>query len=571
MFRTVGVTATLALMLAVLAPLGASAGELNSASEMPLGQVAGSGRYDNKSPEVQYNGDWETLGANTRDHGGDVVRARTTGEWVQLTFNSTGIRWVARTGPYFGIAQVYIDNQPVTTVDLYSTSTEYQKTVFEKTDLPAGNHTIRIERIGKKNSSSPTSDILLDAFDVLDKIAPDSVTNLTATENRLGPQLSWRASGERDVRRFDIARRATNGEWQVVGNVDPTKRAFIDIEAAYSTSLQYRVEAVDWSGNRSTSTTQPTVKRAAAPGSMSRVAQCPTTDVTLVRSAGELQSALASAAPGTTIRLAAGTYQGYFLMQKSGTQSRPIWICGSRDAIITRGSTSAGFAVHLDGVHDVILTGMTIRDATQAVTLSGSTRVTVSDLAISSTGQEAIKLRYNTTNSRIGWNSIDDTGKVEADYGEGIYVGTSPARWCEYTGCQPDASDANLVAFNTIKNTTADPIEVKQGSRNGTIIGNTLDGKNLSAQGVTSLIFVKGNGWLVRDNVGTNAPSSAYAANYDYAPKPDWGKSNVFVQNRATSSDTLRPLVVVRENAGNRVGCSNIAGSGQPLANIPCG
>ncbi|WP_136585953.1 right-handed parallel beta-helix repeat-containing protein [Microbacterium hydrothermale] len=537
----------------------------------PLGRVAASGRYDNKSPEVQYSGTWETLGADTRDYGGDVVRTRTTGDWAQLTFNSTGVRWLARTGPYFGIAQVYIDNQPVATVDLYSVSTQYQQTVYETTNLSAGNHTIRIERIGKKNASSPTSDILLDGFDVLDKIAPTSVTNLTGSDNRLGSQLSWSAPEQQDMRRFDISRRTPGGQWAIVGSADPSKRSYIDIEAPYNGNYQYRVESVDWSGNRSIGASQPTITRGATPGSMSRSSQCPTTGATTVRTATELQSALQTANPGGVIRLAPGTYQGYFLMQRSGTLSSPIWICGSSDTILTRGSTSAGFAVHLEGVHDVILTGMTIRNATQAVALSGSTRVTVSDLRISNTGQEAIKLRYNTTNSRIGWNSIDGTGKVEAEYGEGIYVGTSPARWCEYTNCQPDASDGNFIVRNTIKNTTADPIEVKQGSKNGVIIANTLDGAGLRAAGVTSLIFVKGNGWLVRDNVGTNSPSSAFAANIDYAPQPDWGKSNVFVGNRATSPDSTRPLVAVRENVGNRVGCSNKPGSGQPISNIACG
>ncbi len=393
---------------------------------------------------MQFSGTWESLGADVRDSGGDIVRTRTTGDWAQLTFNATGIRWVARTGPYFGIAQVYIDNQPVTTVDLYSASTQYQQTVFESTDLTAGNHTIRIERIGKKNASSPTSDILLDAFDVLDKIPPTSITNLTGADNRLGAQLSWSAPGERDVQRFDISRRAPSGQWAVVGSADPTKRSYIDIEAPYNGDFQYRVEAVDWSGNRSIGSSQPIVTRGATPGAMSRSAQCPTSGGTTVRTVSELQTGLQTANAGDVIRIAPGTYEGYFLMQRSGTQSAPIWICGSADSVLTRGSTAAGFAVHLEGVHDVILTGMSIRNATQAVTVSGSTRVTVSDLQISNTGQEAIKLRYNTTNSRIGWNSIDGTGKVEAEYGEGIYVGTSPARWCEYTSCEPDASDGKL-------------------------------------------------------------------------------------------------------------------------------
>ncbi len=252
-----GVVALIAVMAMALGFTGPQPGTTAEQSivSAAASSSAGPGRYDNKAPEVQFSGTWESLGADVRDSGGDIVRTRTTGDWAQLTFNATGIRWVARTGPYFGIAQVYIDNQPVTTVDLYSASTQYQQTVFESTDLTAGNHTIRIERIGKKNASSPTSDILLDAFDVLDKIPPTSITNLTATSQSGVVGLTWNASDAEDLAHYAISKKVGDSQSQPVTDLEKGRTNYTDPNVTPGTTITYTVLAVDTSGNESSPTT----------------------------------------------------------------------------------------------------------------------------------------------------------------------------------------------------------------------------------------------------------------------------------------------------------------------------
>ncbi|MFD3443001.1 right-handed parallel beta-helix repeat-containing protein [Microbacteriaceae bacterium 4G12] len=526
-----------------------------------------SGRYEGTSSAVTFGGTWGPLAG--KDSEGEVVRSTVTGSFAQLGFNSTGVKWTARTGPFFGIARVLIDGVEVGTVDLYSSVTKYQQTVFTRTGLTDGPHTIRIERVGKKNASSVTSDVVLDTFDVIDTVAPEQLTDVSAVPGRLGTRLTWAATEAGDLAHYRVYRTGGGETRRLISPSVFTARSFLDITRKEAVTYTYEVTAVDWGGNESAAAATGAVDtpRWDVDAAANRYVDCPAATVE-VSTFSQLKAAVAAAQPGSVIRLQPGTYVGYVLLAASGTEDKPIWLCGPRTAILERENTSAGFAVHVQGAEHVIVSGMTIRNATQAVAVSSSSHVTVSDVHASNIGQEAIKIRYGTTDSTVIGNTIRNTGVVLPEYGEGIYLGTSPARWCEYTNCLPDRSDRNVVAYNDIAGTRADPIEAKQGTTGGTIIGNRIDGAALTE--VTSLIYVKGNDYLIRDNVGTNAKGDAFIANFDYASEPEWGKRNVFVNNSATVL-TSRYGVYVRTDYGNLVACNNTtAGTTTSITNVEC-
>ena len=163
-----------------------------------------SGRYEGTSSAVSFTGTWGPLAG--RDSAGEVVRATVTGSSAQLAFNSTGVKWISRVGPFFGIARVYIDGVDAGTVDLYDPTTKYQQTVFSRTGLAEGPHTIRIERIGQKNAASPTSDVLLDAFDVIDAVAPVAVSGVSGVVSGTGVDASWSESAEADATGYRVLR-----------------------------------------------------------------------------------------------------------------------------------------------------------------------------------------------------------------------------------------------------------------------------------------------------------------------------------------------------------------------------
>ena len=65
---------------------------------------------------------WPARGRTTsssQDSGGSFATLGTTG-YAEISFKTSGLKWLARTNAYAGIADVYLDGAKVTSVDLYS-------------------------------------------------------------------------------------------------------------------------------------------------------------------------------------------------------------------------------------------------------------------------------------------------------------------------------------------------------------------------------------------------------------------------------------------------------------------
>ena len=107
-----------------------------------------------------YNGD---------DHYSNVTRnpspgTQVYGASVTVNFNGTGITWIGRTGPNFGIAAYSVDGGPVATFDAYSTNPAYQTPNVPITGLASGSHSLKIEVMPNKNSLSSDYYQVIDAF-----------------------------------------------------------------------------------------------------------------------------------------------------------------------------------------------------------------------------------------------------------------------------------------------------------------------------------------------------------------------------------------------------------------------
>ena len=61
-----------------------------------------------------------------------------------------------------GKAKVYIDGIEVETIDQYSSTAEYQKVVYSKTDLKSGTHTVKIEVLGEKQDVAGAANVSID-------------------------------------------------------------------------------------------------------------------------------------------------------------------------------------------------------------------------------------------------------------------------------------------------------------------------------------------------------------------------------------------------------------------------
>ena len=302
---------------------------------------------------------------------------------------------------------------------------------------------------------------------------------------------------------------------------------------------------------------------------------CPAPTVQVGTSA-ELRSALLDAAPGTVIGLADGTYDGMFAASGTGTAQEPIWVCGGQDAVLRGPGSDDGTVLHLDGAANWRLVGFTVRAGQKGVMVDDTRDTVMQDLTVTEIGDEAVHLRTNSTGNVVRGLTISDTGLRREKFGEGVYVGSAVSNWGEISGGEPDRSDRNVIVANTISATTAESVDIKEGTTGGVVADNVFDGAGLRGE-ADSWVDVKGNGWLVQGNRGTTTSGPGFETNRQ---ADGWGTGNVFDANAADlagstgrgsgfgielRSPTDEPA------AANRVTCTNTAsGAADGLSNTTC-
>ncbi|HEX9537609.1 MAG TPA: hypothetical protein VGA04_05470 [Streptosporangiaceae bacterium] len=289
---------------------------------------------------------------------------------------------------------------------------------------------------------------------------------------------------------------------------------------------------------------------------------------TSVSTAAQLAQALAAAQPGGRIVLAPGIYHDDFVATTSGTAAAPITLCGSRSAVLEGLSMGHGYVLHLNKASWWRVEGFTVEGGQKGVVTDGVTHDLIYGLYVHTIGDEAIHLRDFSSNNTVSHNIVRDTGQHTQFYGEGIYVGTAHKNWCKYSGCQPDASNNNLIIGNNIANTTAENIDIKEGTIGGTISGNTLNGTGMVSSAATSWVNVKGNGWTIENNIGLNSIGDGFSVHQVY---PGWGVGNIFRSNDARLSGSGYGIYVQSSDLKTLVACSNVAaGAGGGISNVTC-
>ncbi|HEV2345316.1 MAG TPA: carbohydrate binding domain-containing protein [Actinocrinis sp.] len=225
-----------------------------------------------------------------------------------------------------------------------------------------------------------------------------------------------------------------------------------------------------------------------------------------VSTGSQLSQALKSVVPGETIRLAAGTYSGQYNATISGTAGSPITLTGPSTAVITGSSVDSAYGVHLQASY-WILRGFSVTTFQKGVVVDGGAHDTIDGLTVYDIGDEAIHLRAFSSNDIVENCHVHDTGKYQAGYGEGIYIGSAQSNWGTYSGGQPDTSNNDVVQNNTLgPNITAENIDIKEGTTGGLVQGNSFDATGeAGANSAVAWVDVKGNGYQVNGNTGVNA------------------------------------------------------------------
>ncbi|MFC9976806.1 nitrous oxide reductase family maturation protein NosD [Spirillospora sp. NPDC127200] len=299
---------------------------------------------------------------------------------------------------------------------------------------------------------------------------------------------------------------------------------------------------------------------------MAAPVECPEATVT-VRTPVELQEKLNVAEPGEVIRLAPGVYKGQYRSQRSGTQDKPIFVCGSPQTVLDGAGTGKGYGFHLENAGHWRLIGFTVRNSQKGVMLDGSSGTVIQGLTVRDVGDEAIHLRRFSTGNTVQRNRIYNTGRRKPRFGEGVYLGSSHKNWDALTQGQPDKSDNNLVAANRIQS-TAEAVDVKEGTTGGRIVGNVFDGSKLSGDKVNdSWVDVKGNGYLIEGNRGARTVADGFQTHQEHQ---GWGTGNTFRRNVIDLRGGKGGFGIALFSDGNTVACDNKVAGGKLLNKGTC-
>ena len=287
-----------------------------------------------------------------------------------------------------------------------------------------------------------------------------------------------------------------------------------------------------------------------------------------VSTAAELSAALAAARPGQTIRLNDGAYTGKFVAAASGTDAAPITLTGSRAAVLSSGSLKSGYGLHITGSYWQV-SGLSVAQSAKGIVLDGSAHTVLSNVDVGSIGSEAVHFRANSTDCTIRDSEIHDTGLAKPGFGEGIYVGSAKSNWETVMGSAttPDRSDRVLISNNRISRTSAEGIDIKEGTTGGKITGNSFSEAGFSgANSADSWVDVKGNGYTVTGNSGSTTKLDALQV---HNVLDGWGRDNAFAGNTVQGGVPGYEVWIQSGDLGNTVRCQ-ASTAGRGLTNIPC-
>ena len=300
-----------------------------------------------------------------------------------------------------------------------------------------------------------------------------------------------------------------------------------------------------------------------------------------VRDSASLARALAAARPGQTIHLAngdytgrtrVGDYTGSFAITRSGTSAAPITLTGGRGAVLDGGGTGGHYGLYVVGASWWRFRGFTVAHASKGVVSDRGSHNVYAGLEIRDIGAEGLHLRAFSRSNLISNCRIHATGEKQAQFGEGVYVGSANSNWSTYSDGTPDTSDGNRIVGSTIWSTGAENIDIKEGTSGGTVRGNQLDGVGMSGKNHSdSLIDVKGDRWLIIGNHGTVSGASAVVDGFQvHDVYRAWGKGNVFRGNALTFPAGIDGYGFLIQGA-NDVACDNdVRGASSGLASTAC-
>lgn len=293
----------------------------------------------------------------------------------------------------------------------------------------------------------------------------------------------------------------------------------------------------------------------------------------------ELSAALADARPGDEVNVADGVYLAdqRLVASASGTAEAPIRLRGSRRAVVRTEDPNDDYGLHVTG-DQWRIEGITVAYASKGIVLDGSVGTVIDDVEVHDIGAEGVHFRTCSSDGVLRNSYVHDTGVDKPQFGEGVYVGSAGSNWSKYECVDSierqdqgaDNTERVLVEDNVFEDVTAEGADLKEGTDSGIVRGNVFRRVGTSGENsADSAVDVKGNGWVVEDNVVTQAMAawnddgtmrpSRFADGFQTHEVADgYGTGNV-VRHNVVIGDIPGWGVGLYPASDNVVGCDNRA------------
>jgi parallel beta-helix repeat protein len=243
---------------------------------------------------------------------------------------------------------------------------------------------------------------------------------------------------------------------------------------------------------------------------------------------------------GDTLYVRTGKYnEAISITGPSGTAANPTVISaypGDSPAIVGPGVNNA--RIHFTGISYMTFNGFDVSNFNQGIFCDTCAHFTISNNVVHNIGQEGIHVHVNSSYVMVSGNTVHDTGVWQYD-GEGIYIGTG-------TGGPADTTNNITISGNTIYNTTDEGVELKGGTHDCLVDGNTLHNNNSANNGYGGASIELDEGvpsWY------SSNPNQIVRNNTVYAAGPGSGPTNINSGIRAGTGATVYNNVIYSINS----------------------
>ncbi|MCD9020436.1 GDSL-type esterase/lipase family protein [Cohnella silvisoli] len=154
---------------------------------------------DTVTSAIAYTGSWQLYSARgVGDYADDVHATIYNNDYFVFTFTGTGVEYVTEKDSGLGDVDIYIDNVLQATVNCYNATRLSQQTVFSKTGLAPGTHTLKAV---KKNGTYMIVDAM--KFYPIGSVYVNNATSVAVGSYEIAYTGSWQHYKNRGVGDYD--------------------------------------------------------------------------------------------------------------------------------------------------------------------------------------------------------------------------------------------------------------------------------------------------------------------------------------------------------------------------------